>query len=117
MRAAAIKAADFMDLNSQKEGREFMKEHDVIYIYHNRIDKVGDDKVSEEKVFEAVEEELQYLMNVVKKVNNMNAYHMLVTSDHGFIYQHTELPESDFSVSGHTVQHGKRTGASSSAKG
>lgn len=102
VRAAAIKAGDFMDLNTQKEGREFMKEHDVIYIYHNRIDKVGDDKVSEEKVFEAVEEELLYLMNVVKKVNNMNAYHMLVTSDHGFIYQHTELPESDYSVSGHT---------------
>jgi len=101
VRAAAIKAVDFMNLNTVKEGREFMKEHDVIYIYHNRIDKVGDDKVSEEKVFEAVEEELHYLMNVVKKVNNMNAYHMLVTSDHGFIYQHTELPESDFSVSGH----------------
>jgi uncharacterized protein (TIGR02687 family) len=102
VRAVAIKAEDFMALNAAKEGREFVKEHDVIYIYHNRIDKTGDDKTSEERVFEAVEDELAYLLNVVKKVNNMNAYHMLITADHGFIYQHTELADSDYTTSGHT---------------
>ncbi len=102
VRTVAIKAEDIMALNAAKEGREFVKEHDVIYIYHNRIDKTGDDKTSEERVFEAVEDELQYLLNVVKKVNNMNAYHMLITADHGFIYQHTELADSDFTTSGHT---------------
>ena len=42
-----------MKMNSSTEGREFAKKHDLIYIYHNRIDKTGDDKASEEKVFEA----------------------------------------------------------------
>ncbi|MGQ1787993.1 BREX-1 system phosphatase PglZ type A [Saccharicrinis sp. GN24d3] len=99
--ATAIKAEDFMKMNSAKEGRAFVKKYDLIYIYHNRIDKVGDDKTSEDKVFEAVEDELQFLMDLMKKIANMNGSNMMVTSDHGFLYQHSELSESDFSVSNH----------------
>lgn len=102
VRATAIKAEDFMKMNSAKEGRDFVKAYDLIYIYHNRIDKTGDDKTTEEKVFEAVEDELVFLPEMIKKISNMNRSHMLVTSDHGFIYQHNELDESDFSVSNHT---------------
>lgn len=101
VRATTVNAEDFMKMNSANEGREFVKQYDLIYIYHNRIDKTGDDKTSEEKVFEAVEEELNFLMDVMKKIANMNGNNILVTSDHGFIYQHDELDESDFSVSGH----------------
>lgn len=101
-RATAIKAEDFMSMNSAKEGRDFVKQYDLIYIYHNRIDKTGDDKVSETKVFEAVEEEISYLMKITRKVNAMNGKNMIITSDHGFIYQHNELHESDFSVSNHS---------------
>jgi uncharacterized protein (TIGR02687 family) len=100
-RATAIKAEDFMKMNSAKEGRDFVKQYDLIYIYHNRIDKTGDDKTTEEKVFEAVEEEFLFLMDMLKKINNMNGYNMIITSDHGFIYQHNELAESDFSESNH----------------
>lgn len=102
VRAIAIGAEEFMKMNSAGEGREFVKQHDLIYIYHNRIDKVGDDKASEEKVFEAVEEELDFLVNLMKKIANMNGNSMMITSDHGFIYQHQTLDESDFSVSNHT---------------
>lgn len=101
VRATAIKAEEFMKMNSAKEGREFAKEHDLIYIYHNRIDKTGDDKTSEERVFEAVEEELNFLMDMMKKIANMNGNNMMITSDHGYIYQHHELEESDFSKSEH----------------
>jgi uncharacterized protein (TIGR02687 family) len=101
-RATAIKAEDFMKMNSAKEGRDFVKKHDLIYIYHNRIDKTGDDKTTEDKVFEAVEEEFVFLMEMLKKINNMNGYNMIITSDHGFIYQHNELQESDFSESNYT---------------
>jgi uncharacterized protein (TIGR02687 family) len=91
-----------MKLNSAKEGREFVKQYDLIYIYHNRIDDVGDNKTSEVKVFEAVEEEIQFLMEMMKKIANMNGNNMMVTSDHGFIYQYDELDESDFSNSIHS---------------
>jgi uncharacterized protein (TIGR02687 family) len=97
-RATAIGAEDFMKMNSATDGREFVKQYDLIYIYHNRIDKVGDDKTSEEKVFDAVEDELEFLMDVIKKVANMNGNNMFITADHGFLYQNKELEESDFSI-------------------
>lgn len=102
VRATAVKAEDFMKMNSSKEGRDFVKQYDLIYIYHNRIDKTGDDKTTEEKVFDAVEEEFLFLMEMLKKINNMNGYNMIITSDHGFIYQHNQLEESDFSDSNHS---------------
>lgn len=101
VRAVAIKADEFMNFNSSTTGREFVKQYDLIYIYHNRIDKTGDDKISEEKVFDAVEEELDYLTELLKKIANMNGNNMIITSDHGFIYQHNQLDDSDFIESGH----------------
>lgn len=102
VRSIAVKAEDFMKMNSSKEGREFVKKYDLIYIYHNRIDKTGDDKTTEEKVFEAVEEEFIFLQEIIKRIgNSLNGNNIVVTSDHGFIYQHNELAESDFSESTH----------------
>ena len=40
---------------TQGEGRELFKDHDVIYIYHNRIDHAGDKMQSEGEAFEATE--------------------------------------------------------------
>jgi uncharacterized protein (TIGR02687 family) len=101
VRATAIKADEFMNFNSATEGREFVKKYDLIYIYHNRIDKTGDDKTTEEKVFEAVEDEMDFLMDMLKKIANMNGSNMIITSDHGFIYQNKSLQESDFIESNH----------------
>jgi hypothetical protein len=38
----------------------------------------------------------------MKKIANMNGNNMMITSDHGFIYQHEPLAESDFSESKHS---------------
>lgn len=111
VRATAIKATDFMKMNSATEGRDFVKNYDLIYIYHNRIDKTGDDKTSEEKVFEAAEDELNYLKDILKKIGNVNGNNILVTADHGFIYQNKKLPESDFmspKFSGNIIKENRR---------
>ena len=97
-RATAIKADDLM-AQSKDECRAFLRDHDVIYIYHNRIDSTGDKRESEERVFEAVEETLQDLIRLVKKLTGANASNLLVTADHGFIYQNRAIDESDFSGS------------------
>jgi uncharacterized protein (TIGR02687 family) len=47
----------------------------------------------------AVEETLQELIRLIKKLTGANANNLLVTSDHGFIYQNRALEESDFSGS------------------
>ncbi len=97
VRATAIQAEDFMKMNTKTEGRPFVMQYDLIYIYHNRIDKAGDDKTTEDKVFEAVEEEIAFLKELLRKIANVNGNNILITADHGYIYQHDALEESEFS--------------------
>lgn len=97
VRADAISAESFMAMNASTEGREYVKGYDLIYIYHNHIDLIGDDKTSEGKVFDAVETELEFLDNLLRHIANMNGNNMIITSDHGYIYQNEVLDESDFS--------------------
>lgn len=95
-RGDAITADNFMQLN--REGsRELLKANDVIYIYHNRIDHTGDKMHSEGQAFEAAEKTLSDLMKIIKKLAAANANNILITADHGFIYQNREIDQSDFS--------------------
>lgn len=95
-RGDAITADNFMQLN--REGsRELLKANDVIYIYHNRIDHTGDKMHSEGQAFEAAEKTLSDLMKIIKKLAAANANNILITADHGFIYQNRAIEESDFS--------------------
>jgi len=93
--ATALRADDFLGMNKE-ESRALFRDHDVVYIYHNRIDAVGDKRDTEERAFDAVEATLDELLRVIKKLAGANATNMLVTADHGFIYQYQTLDESDF---------------------
>jgi len=95
-RTAACQADDLMAMNKE-DCRALLRDHDVMYIYHNRIDAVGDKRETEERTFEAVEDALQELMRMIKKLTAANANNLMVTADHGFIYQHRAIEESDFS--------------------
>jgi len=68
----------------------------VLYVYHNRIDATGDKPGTERQVFEAVEDTLRDLVDLVKKVANANATNIFVTADHGFLFQDAELPDQFF---------------------
>ena len=93
-----IRADELLTMNKD-DCRVLIRDHDVVYVYHNRIDATGDKRESEERTFEAVEETLQELIKIIKKLTAANANNLLVTADHGFIYQHRVLDESDFSGS------------------
>lgn len=93
--ATAIQAEDLMQMG-RDESRALVRDNEVIYVYHNLIDKTGDTRDTEERVFAAAEETLQELIRIIKKLANANASNMLVTADHGFIYQNRVLEESDF---------------------
>jgi len=112
VKATAIGAEDLMKMASKSsEARDLVTNHDLIYIYHNRIDKTGDDKSSEEKVIEASQKEIQFLIDLVKKVTNIGGYNILITADHGFIYQNDVLEESDFAdaeVTGDVIKTNRR---------
>ena len=92
----AITAEEFLKMHAKIEGRDFIKPYNVIYIYSNIIDKTGDDKTSENKVFEATEDEFNNFIKLIKHIANMNGNNIIITSDHGYIYQQNRLDESDF---------------------
>ena len=93
--SAVVLAKDVLDMG-REDTRALVRDHEVVYVYHNLIDKVGDTRDTEERVFAAAEDTLAELIQLIKRLVNANASHVLVTADHGFIYQHQPLQESDF---------------------
>ena len=85
----AVKADDLLAMK-KGEAREFIKPYRVVTIYHNRIDATGDHQASEEDAFTAVRETINELAAMVSRiVNTMNGTHILITADHGFLFQMT----------------------------
>lgn len=112
VQSTVIDAEDMMKIASRSdEAKDLVSNHDLIYVYHNRIDKLGDDKNTEEKVIEAAKDEIKYLVRLVKKAANIGGYNILITADHGFIYQNDGLDESDFAdaeVDGNIIKKNRR---------
>jgi len=89
----AIKADSLLSM-SKDSGREFVKPHRVIYIYHDKIDAIGDKAVSESNTFDAVRQTLDELYALVSFIiNSLNGTTVIITADHGFIYQ-DKAPET-----------------------
>ncbi len=96
-RAKAMKADEFMVMKAD-DGKALFRDHDILYIYHDRIDKVGHDLASETRATEAAENAIEDLTKLVRKLTTANFSNILITADHGFLYQHRALEETDFSV-------------------
>ena len=94
-RCLALRAEDVISM-PLLEARNLYREYDVIYVYHDAIDIVGDKKGSEARVFEAVETALSDLLTLVRKMSSANANNIIITADHGFLYQRDELSEDQF---------------------
>jgi uncharacterized protein (TIGR02687 family) len=91
----AIKANELMAMKKD-EGREFVKDKRVVYIYHDVVDSTGDDAKTEGKTFEAVHQAIQELTNLISHLtNNLNGTHIVVTADHGFLYTDSQPTEID----------------------
>lgn len=94
----AIKAEDLMSLGKDK-GRELVRDHRLVYVYHDRIDMIGDKQSSETKTFEAAHQTVQELSNLLSFIiNSLNGSTVLLTADHGFMYQESALDVADKSA-------------------
>lgn len=97
----------------QAERREKVKNAQVVYIYHNTIDAVGDKQATEDQVFDACEQAVTEIKNLVRLItNDMSGTNIIITADHGFLYSYKPLDESDKAeksfVSGHIVELDRR---------
>ena len=80
----------------QSEKRARINGAKVVYIYHNQIDAVGEQQMTERQVFEACETAVSELVNLVRSITNeLSGVHILITADHGFLYSHQPLKEAD----------------------
>ena len=89
--AITYEQAESMDVTA---GRQLFKDHRLVYIYHNHIDAVGDDRATERRTTQAAADTLRELDALVRKLNNWNVYRVVITADHGFLYMDDPVPEA-----------------------
>jgi len=82
----AIKSDELIQLSRDK-ARDIIRGKDVVYIYHNTVDAMGDEAKTEDETFSAVRKAINEVGELVKiAVNDHNARFVFVTADHGFVY-------------------------------
>jgi uncharacterized protein (TIGR02687 family) len=94
-RAKAIKAEDFLALATSKDGAELTRDHDLIVIYHNRIDRIGDKRESEADTCLAVEQAFDDLEQILRKIASLKGSQAVITADHGFLFQQEPVDAND----------------------
>jgi len=94
-RAKAIKAEDFLSLATSKEGAELTRDHDLIVIYHNCIDRIGDKRESEADTCQAVEQTFDELELILRKIASLKGSQAVITADHGFLFQQEPVDAND----------------------
>jgi len=92
----ALQAED-VDRMGKEDLRALIRDHEIVYIYHNVIDSIGDSPKTESEACLAVERALDQLEKLVRRLAGNNASNLLITSDHGFLYQAHPIHEGDFS--------------------
>lgn len=94
-KAFAIRYDTVIQLNRDELRSEFSGKK-VIYIYHNRIDAIGDQRITENAVFASVEETLQQLKRLLTRLTTeVSAAQLFVTADHGFLYSRSSIQPTE----------------------
>lgn len=89
-----VQFSDIIGLN-RASFRETFQGKKIVYIYHNAIDARGDNASTEKEVFQATEEAIQDIRSLVNRlVVDLSAANILITADHGFLYQRDALTKS-----------------------
>lgn len=101
----AITADELKGLK-RDEGRARVRDAKVVYVYHNIIDATGDHSATEGKTFAAVEEAIQDLAQLVRRIiDHLNGSTVLITADHGFLYTDSSPSEIDKSSLGNKPEN------------
>lgn len=91
-KSIVLKYKDIIDMKRAERGA-LVRGMEVVYIYHDTIDEAGH---SESSVFEACEEAIEEIKNMVRIITGeLSGTHILITTDHGFLYTYDLLREDD----------------------
>ena len=88
-----VKYSDIKSLKGM-ELRDIFTAQQVVYIYHDQIDNVGEN--TEDEVFDACTKAVDEISELIQKISgSANTYRFIVTSDRGFIYKRNPVTQSD----------------------
>ena len=86
---------DYIYSLKQADLRSLSKGKDLVYIYHNQIDAIGDNSSTENEVFKASQEAIDEIVTLVTRlIDSANIVRLVITADHGYIYKRDKLEES-----------------------
>lgn len=75
-----------------KDIKELVASNEIIYVYHDVVDTTGEH--DEEHLFDKSQDCLEELMQLVTRLSSGNANNIMITADHGFIYQDLKLDKN-----------------------
>jgi uncharacterized protein (TIGR02687 family) len=93
-KARALGSKEFAEMTVAQQEEE-IQGYDCVYLYSSHIDAVGDNAKTEQALPGAVRTEINFLRSLVKRIMNLNRTHVVITADHGFLYQYGAIEESD----------------------
>lgn len=92
--SVTIDYADIIKFD-RDSGRKFFIQNKLVYIYHDWMDVIGDKKRTEYETFDESTKAVEQIKRLIQKIYGWNISHVLVTSDHGFLFNYNVLKESD----------------------
>ena len=95
LKSSVFAASQVEDMQTDKI-RDLVRDNNVLFIYHNLID--DDEGKNTPTVCKNTVERLTAL---VKKLTSGNAYNIIITADHGFLYQHGQLDTNEYASTGY----------------
>jgi uncharacterized protein (TIGR02687 family) len=91
----ALRAEELVAMKKE-QGRACISGKRVVYVYHNRVDAIGDSASTEADTFQAVRTAITEIADTVRYiVNSLNGNYVVVTADHGFLFTETAPGEPD----------------------
>ncbi|MDF4141977.1 BREX-1 system phosphatase PglZ type A [Lactobacillus kefiranofaciens] len=80
---------------SSKEIKQLIVGKNVIYLYHNQIDAKGHELKTTRELVEATEKAIAEIKQAVQVLRTNGIAHIIITADHGFIYQEKQIQDTD----------------------
>lgn len=80
---------------SSKEIKQMITGKNVIYLYHNQIDAKGHELKTTKELVEATEKAIDEIKQAVQVLRTNGITHIIITADHGFIYQEKPIEDKD----------------------
>lgn len=90
----AAQLKDILEMTS-KEVKTFINGKNLIYLYHNQIDAKGHELKTTKELVDATEKAIEEIKKAIQALRTNGVSHIIVTADHGFIYQERPIYDTD----------------------